>query len=1299
MSKKFSIVCLTYKRIDMLEEAIYSVLQQTYKDIELLVINDCNLHKLSYSHPDINIINLDTKFKTLGEKRNFGLKNVNGEYVMYLDDDDLLLPNYIENINNKIGNNDWLSAQKVILYNENSLDIKPSHWLIPNPIFRKSISENVYYDDINYDELTPFYKKIISKGSGLFSLLKDENIGYVYRQNIPSSYSMFNLRYKSVDEQNELLNSIEYKTGDIELHPHWNKDYVDIIKTNIKYQPKPLMKTVLNNTGSDNTIIMANNWTKVKKSWEKAESFLGSMTSRGIISTALDVLNIDKFAGEKVSDEIYNLRRDSCFGNDGRSIKQCDQLKYNNSLESFCGSCGCGQTKLAKLDGEGYTKLHYPYLECPLKKEGFSNHEIPLSVIIPVLNDNEELNLTIESLYNTSPSSIDVIVIDDASTVPVVVNDKRVRFYRFEERRGAGQARHFGAEQAKSKHLLFIDSHMRFDENWYENAMKRIINTPKTLWCGVCLGLSEGNMDIKKANGCYTGADLVLYAEKNKTIFDGVWSPGNPDSDDYEISCVMGACYFIHKDWFFHIKGLGQTMMWGSEEPILSVKSWFAGGEVRIMKSVKLGHKFRNQSPYATNISHINYNKLAYMYMLFPTELYEFLKGKFNNDGNLMGAIELVERNKTALDEEREYYKSIFVRDIKWLCNKFNITIDLETEKEMPKIENAVVIKNDPDLRPPTISSGKILLKTHSFLGDCICSEPTIRELCKKHKNVYVITQYPDLFLNYDCPINIISESEESKHEWAIVYRLISDGNDSLVKGVSKLVGVHLENFIPKLNLLNSPHSLDKLPDNYIAISCESTDNGRVWNVDKWENLCIYFHNLGYKILQIGKWGEPLKNVDRFIKNSSFVDVAHAIKHSKYFITVDSGLSHLAASIQKQYIVLMHNVPIQFRTHESYTIPVINQKGLSYITENDVIDIINPEKSSSIIETNEVDTTNFKNLNRLKIIKAQYDKLDVTNILNRRITNDKLIIKVNNDNFTDPNFNVYKKLSVEYEYNNEIKKTVVYENQDLILPENVNQKNILLLTSCNRIKQVILALTINSYIIKKPFSVIIADCSSFGLSFDEANKLDHSGTILSDKTYCSDITLFDKYINLIPNIKEYKLLHVSPKMNKQMGESTLIALGLAQSALLGDDNIRNDFCLKLTGVCILRYDLLSQIPILLENHDILTFEWRCGQNNVSTRVFGCRSKPILQLLINSGWDKWISQYTHTETKLSLLINDFIPNRINHHNDYPLNESGILLDGGSVINNTRKTITEFIQDNNIPTDLPIIQEFLNGDIYD
>lgn len=302
-------------------------------------------------------------------------------------------------------------------------------------------------------------------------------------------------------------------------------------------------------------------------------------------------------------------------------------------------------------------------------------NEPPISIIIPVLNDNDEVNFTIESIYKTSPENVEIIVVDDASDIPVELSNNKVNLFRFDERKGAGQARHFGAIKASSKHILFTDSHMRFDLNWFNNAMSRIKSTPKTLWCGSCLGLDASNMDLTKANGEYTGADLVLYSNKNNTIFDGVWRPREENKDDYEISCVMGACYFIHKDWYFYIKGLEQTTMWGSEEPILSIKTWLAGGEVRLMKSVKIGHKFRASSPYSTEVSRIHYNKLAYMYMLLPTDMYDKLKDKFSKDGNFKAAMDMIENNKIQLDIEKQYYNSIFVHDIYWLCNKFNISV------------------------------------------------------------------------------------------------------------------------------------------------------------------------------------------------------------------------------------------------------------------------------------------------------------------------------------------------------------------------------------------------------------------------------------------------------------------------------------------------------------------------------------------------------------------------------------------------------------------------------------------------
>lgn len=102
-------------------------------------------------------------------------------------------------------------------------------------------------------------------------------------------------------------------------------------------------------------------WNAVKSSWVKAEAFFASIKSRGIIATTLNT------GGERAPDNIVDLRRQQCFGG-------CVHLKYTLDHKPFCGACGCGSNKLAILASEeGYSKLDYPYLECPLKKPGFSN--------------------------------------------------------------------------------------------------------------------------------------------------------------------------------------------------------------------------------------------------------------------------------------------------------------------------------------------------------------------------------------------------------------------------------------------------------------------------------------------------------------------------------------------------------------------------------------------------------------------------------------------------------------------------------------------------------------------------------------------------------------------------------------------------------------------------------------------------------------------------------------------------------------------------------------------------------------
>ena len=100
-----SCIIPSYKRTDTLDRAIKSVLYQTYKSIEILVIDD-NIPNDSYSLSLQKIVSSygNEKVRYIGQRqhingavaRNFGIKNSNGVFIAFLDDDDEWEPEKIE---------------------------------------------------------------------------------------------------------------------------------------------------------------------------------------------------------------------------------------------------------------------------------------------------------------------------------------------------------------------------------------------------------------------------------------------------------------------------------------------------------------------------------------------------------------------------------------------------------------------------------------------------------------------------------------------------------------------------------------------------------------------------------------------------------------------------------------------------------------------------------------------------------------------------------------------------------------------------------------------------------------------------------------------------------------------------------------------------------------------------------------------------------------------------------------------------------------------------------------------------
>lgn len=91
--------CITYGRVETLEEALESFLQQDYPGKkELVIVNDYPLQTLVFDHPEVKIFNLDETFSTIGDKENFAIENCSGDIIAVWDDDDVALPNHLSNI-------------------------------------------------------------------------------------------------------------------------------------------------------------------------------------------------------------------------------------------------------------------------------------------------------------------------------------------------------------------------------------------------------------------------------------------------------------------------------------------------------------------------------------------------------------------------------------------------------------------------------------------------------------------------------------------------------------------------------------------------------------------------------------------------------------------------------------------------------------------------------------------------------------------------------------------------------------------------------------------------------------------------------------------------------------------------------------------------------------------------------------------------------------------------------------------------------------------------------------------------
>ena len=144
---KYSFIIPVYNAEDVVGRCIESVLQQTFTDFEVILVDDGSTDSSGnvcdkYAANDTRIIVVHKPNEGVSSARNFALNGVRGQYIVFVDSDDYIEPDYLETLEEKP------TDLKILGYKieDETGNIKKIHQY-----------ENYYIKDLNKDRLIEIF--------------------------------------------------------------------------------------------------------------------------------------------------------------------------------------------------------------------------------------------------------------------------------------------------------------------------------------------------------------------------------------------------------------------------------------------------------------------------------------------------------------------------------------------------------------------------------------------------------------------------------------------------------------------------------------------------------------------------------------------------------------------------------------------------------------------------------------------------------------------------------------------------------------------------------------------------------------------------------------------------------------------------------------------------------------------------------------------------------------------------------------------------------------------------------------
>ena len=442
---KISIIMPIFNSENFIEECLSSLINQIFKNFELICVNDGStdntlkiLKKFEEKDERIHIITQENL--GAGNARNVGMKASKGEYIIFLDSDDIFNETMLEELYAKIKGNNleivicnsqnfYIYNNKTIFYKKNYSFSKKQLMIINKKFSSLNIKENFFNTFIWWPWDKIFKKKYIENLGIEFQNLKSTNDLFFICSAVISSNKILFFDKILINHRVGIKSSIENSR-----EKSWDNFYYALKKLKKFIKKKGLYKRF-------------------------KQDFINYVASFSIWH--LETMNGKSFCF------LYKKIRNEWWNEFGVS-KYIQNYFYNKNIYKKVKLIL--ELDLRQID----SKINNQIVNYLNEKKKFCIPKV--SVIIPVFNAEKYLSDSLNSIINQTLKDIEIICINDGSfdNSLKILNyfreiDNRIIIID-QKNKGVNYARNEGLKIAKGQFILFFDS----DDILIKNALEKL---------------------------------------------------------------------------------------------------------------------------------------------------------------------------------------------------------------------------------------------------------------------------------------------------------------------------------------------------------------------------------------------------------------------------------------------------------------------------------------------------------------------------------------------------------------------------------------------------------------------------------------------------------------------------------------------------------------------------------------------------------------------------------------------------------------------------------------------------------